>query len=69
MDDKLNSVSMVMARTDERFREWAVLSVEKNRFGRDGVELEFRKGFDQGRFEATGHTVNEQLVDERVFTD
>lgn len=53
----------------ERFREWAVLSVEKNRFGRDGVELEFRKRFDQGRFEATGKTVNEQLVDERVFTD
>ena len=53
----------------ERFREWAVLSVEKNRFGRDGVELEFRKRFDQGRFEATGKTVNEQLVDERVFTE
>ncbi len=53
----------------ERFREWAVLSVEKNRFGRDGVELEFRKRFDQGRFEATGNTVNEQLVDERVFTE
>lgn len=53
----------------ERFREWAVLSVEKNRFGRDGVELEFRKRFDQGRFEATGQTVTEQLVDERVYTD
>ncbi|GAA2146244.1 hypothetical protein GCM10009844_22020 [Nocardioides koreensis] len=53
----------------ERFREWAVLSVEKNRFGRDGVELEFRKRFDQGRFEATGQNVNEQLVDERIFTD
>ena len=53
----------------ERFRDWAVLTVEKNRFGRDGVELEFRKRFDQGRFEATGKTVNEQLVDERVFTD
>ena len=52
----------------ERFREWAVLTVEKNRFGRDGVELEFRKRFDQGRFEAEGRSVTEQLVDERVFT-
>ena len=53
----------------ERFREWAVLSVEKNRFGRDGVELEFHKRFDQGRFEAEGRRVAEQLVDERIFTE
>ncbi len=53
----------------ERFREWAVLSVEKNRFGRDGVELEFQKRFDQGRFVAEGRLVREQLVDERVFTE
>lgn len=53
----------------ERFREWAVVSVEKNRFGRDGVELEFQKRFDQGRFEAEGRAVNEQLLDERVFVE
>ena len=53
----------------ERFREWAVLSVEKNRFGRDGVELEFHKRFDQGRFESEGRRVAEQLVDERIFTE
>lgn len=53
----------------ERFREWAVLSVEKNRFGRDGVELEFQKRFDQGRFEPEGRAVNEQLLDERVFIE
>lgn len=53
----------------ERFREWAVLSVEKNRFGRDGVELEYRKRFDQGRFEVEGRAVNEQLIDDRVFVD
>jgi replicative DNA helicase len=52
----------------ERFREWAVLSIEKNRFGRDGIELEYRKRFDQGRFESTGQAVAEQLVDERIFT-
>lgn len=53
----------------ERFREWAVLSVEKNRFGRHGVELEYRKRFDQGRFESEGRPVAEQLLDERVFLE
>lgn len=53
----------------ERFREWAVLTVEKNRFGRDGVELEFHKRFDQGRFEPEGRRVAEQLVDDRIFTE
>lgn len=53
----------------ERFRQWAVLSVEKNRSGRGGVELEFRKRFDQARFERSGQVVTEQLVDERIFTE
>lgn len=53
----------------ERFREWAVLSVEKNRFGRDRVDLEYRKRFDQGRFEAEGRAVGEQLIDDRVFVE
>ena len=53
----------------ERFRQWAVLSVEKNRFGPDTVELEYRKRFEQGRFEADGRAVAEQLIDDRVFTE
>jgi len=53
----------------ERFRQWAVLSVEKNRSGRGGVDLEFRKRFDQSRFETDGKIVTEQLVDERIFTE
>ncbi len=53
----------------ERFRQWAILSVEKNRSGRGGVDLEFRKRFDQSRFEPDGKVVTEQLVDERVFTE
>jgi hypothetical protein len=46
-----------------------VLSVEKNRFGRDSVELEYKKRFDQGRFEPDGREVAEQLIDDRVFTE
>lgn len=53
----------------ERFRQWAVLSVEKNRFGPDGVDLEYRKRFEQGRFEAEGREVTEQLIDDRVFVE
>jgi replicative DNA helicase len=53
----------------ERFRDYAVLTVEKNRFGRDGVVLQFKTRFDQGRYESEGSEVREQLVDERVFRE
>ena len=53
----------------DRFREWAVLTVEKNRFGRDGIVMEFHTRFDQGRFEPESRAVQEQLIDERVFRE
>jgi replicative DNA helicase len=53
----------------ERFRDYAVLSIEKNRFGRDGAVLQFRTRFDQGRYEPQGQEVKEQLIDERVFRE
>lgn len=53
----------------ERFKQWAVLTIEKNRNGRDGIDLEFQKRFEQGRFEAAGQVVSERLVDERVFVE
>lgn len=53
----------------ERFRHWVVLSIEKNRNGRDQIDLEFKKRFDQSRFENDGQQVVEQLVDERVFVE
>jgi replicative DNA helicase len=53
----------------ERFRDFAVISIEKNRTGIDRIDLEFRKRFEQGRFETEGSPVAEQLVDERVFVD
>ena len=53
----------------EEFRHWAVLTVEKNRSGRTGVEMEFRKRFDQCRFETRGRAVAEQLVDERIYVE
>ena len=56
-------------RNADRFRDWAVITIEKNRNGVDKVELEFRKRFNQGRFESDGQRVAEQLVDERVFVE
>ncbi len=53
----------------ERFKDWAVVSVEKNRNGRDGVDLEFRKRFDQSRYEQEGNRVVEKLVDERLYVE
>jgi replicative DNA helicase len=73
LNDKYDVVArhhLVYSMTNvETFRNWAVLSVEKNRSGRAGVELEFHKRFDQCRFDTAGRTVAEQLVDERVFVE
>jgi replicative DNA helicase len=53
----------------ESFRNFVVVSIEKNRNGLDRIDLQFRKRFDQGRFDADGSPVAEQLVDERVFVE
>jgi replicative DNA helicase len=53
----------------EHFKTWSVLTLEKNRSGRAGAEIEFRKDFARGRFDPSGSVVTEKLVDERVFTE
>jgi replicative DNA helicase len=53
----------------DRFHDFVVISIAKNRSGQDMVDLEFRKRFEQGRFESEGSHVVEQLTDERVFID
>ena len=53
----------------ERFKHWAVISIEKSRSGITGVDLEFPKRFDQSRFDTKGQVVREKLMDERVFTE
>jgi hypothetical protein len=52
----------------ERFRHWAVLTIEKSRSGLTGVDMEFPKRFEQSRFDTQGQLVREKLVDERVFS-
>lgn len=53
----------------ERFRALAVLTIEKNRGGLAEVDLEFRKRFEQARYERAGAMVQEQLVDSRLFVE
>jgi replicative DNA helicase len=53
----------------ERFRNWVVMSIEKNRNGVDRVNLEFQKAFKQARFNPDGGPVEEELIDERIFVD
>ncbi|QCX28623.1 helicase DnaB [Nocardioides jishulii] len=55
------------ANNGANFREYSVLTVDKNRSGRTGAEVEFRKQFTSGRFVPEGSVVSEDLVDERVF--
>jgi replicative DNA helicase len=50
----------------EKYRRWAVLSLEKNRSGLTGIDLEFRKRLDLGRFDPDGQLVSEQLVEDRM---
>ena len=50
----------------DEFHHWVVMSIEKNRSGADGVNLEFRKRFEHFRFDTNGGQVEEELTDGRV---
>jgi replicative DNA helicase len=50
----------------QAFRDWVVMSVEKNRGGPNLIDLEFRKDFRHFRFDPEGGIVAERLVDERL---
>jgi replicative DNA helicase len=53
----------------EHFHQYAVLSIEKNRGGLSHVDMEFRKRFEQARYERGGDIVREQLVDARLYVE
>jgi replicative DNA helicase len=53
----------------DRFRQYVVLSVEKNRSGLDRIDLQLRKRFEQARYETEALAVDEQLLDDRVFKE
>jgi replicative DNA helicase len=53
----------------QRFRDWIVVTVEKNRGGVDNVDLEFEKHFAYSAFDPEGRTVQEKLIEERLYND
>jgi replicative DNA helicase len=53
----------------QRFRDWTIVTVEKNRSGRDAVDLEFEKHFDFSCFNPEGRQVQEKLIEERLYND
>ncbi|MFL5778033.1 MAG: DnaB-like helicase C-terminal domain-containing protein [Chloroflexota bacterium] len=53
----------------QRFRDWIITSVEKNRGGQDNVDIEFEKHFEFSCFDPNGRTVQEKLIEERLYTD
>jgi len=53
----------------QRFRDWVVVSVEKNRSGADNVDTEFHKHFEFSCFDPTGRPVQEKLIEERLYND
>lgn len=60
---------MFHAGNAEEFHHWVVMSIEKNRNGVDNVDLEFRKRFENNRFDTDGGRVEEELVDDRIFRE
>jgi RecA/RadA recombinase len=73
----LNEKSSAVSKTHLAFdatrarasRQWVVMSVEKNRAGPAGIDVEFRKDFPNYRFHPEGQFVVEQLVDDVLFPE
>lgn len=70
LNDKTKAVSKVHLAYDpvraKTYRDWVVMSVEKNRGGPNLIDLEFRKDFARFRLDPDGGIVSEKLVDERL---
>jgi replicative DNA helicase len=56
------------ARAVDRFRDYVVISIEKNRSGLARIDIELRKRLEQSRFEREANAVAEELLDERIYT-
>jgi replicative DNA helicase len=73
LNEKYNIVAKVNIEFNpyqaQRFRDWIVLTVEKNRSGQHSVDIEFEKHFEYACFDPTGRTVQEKLIEERLFND
>ena len=73
LNDKYNIVAKVNIEFNpyqaQRYRDWIVCSVEKNRGGQDNVDLEYEKLFEYSCFDPTGRITAEKLIEERLYND
>jgi replicative DNA helicase len=73
MNEKYNIVAKVNIEFNpyqaQRFRDWIVLSVEKNRSGPDNIDVEYHKHFQFACFDPEGRPVQEKLIEERLYTE
>jgi replicative DNA helicase len=53
----------------QRYRDWVVVTVEKNRGGQDNVDLEYEKLFEYSCFDPTGRITAEKLIEERLYNE
>jgi replicative DNA helicase len=53
----------------QRFRDWIIASLEKNRSGLDSIDLEYEKHFEFSCFDPSGRPVQEKLIEERLYND
>ncbi len=73
LNDKITAVSkrhtaFDVMRADD-FRSQVVFSIEKNRNGPSGINLEYRKDFAHYRFDPHGSVLEEQLIDGVMITE
>ena len=73
LNEKYNVVAKVNIEFNpyqaQRFRDWIVASIEKNRSGADNIDIEYHKHFDFSCFDPTGRPVQEKLIEERLYND
>ena len=73
LNDKITAVSKRHTAFDtvraDDFRGQVVMSIEKNRSGPAGIDLEFRKDFAHYRFNPIGSVLEEQLIDGVMVTE
>jgi replicative DNA helicase len=73
LNDKYNIVAKVNIEFNpyqaQRYRDWVVATIEKNRGGQDNVDLEYEKLFEYSCFDPTGRITAEKLIEERLYND
>jgi replicative DNA helicase len=73
LNDKYNIVAKVNIEFNpyqaQRYRDWVIVTVEKNRGGQDNVDLEYEKLFEYSCFDPTGRATAEKLIEERLYND